>query len=97
MIKVYGMPSCPDCSYVEEQIKDREGFEVIDIGSDVKKLKEFLKLRDTDPAFDSVKGQGVGIPCFVTEDGKVTLNPEDVGLKPRSDQRIACRIDGKGC
>lgn len=97
MIKVYGMPSCPDCSYLKEQIKERGGFEMIDIGSDVKKLKEFLKLRDTDLAFDSVKGQGIGIPCFVTEDGKVTLNPEDVGLKSRPDQGVACRLDGTGC
>lgn len=90
------MPSCPDCSCLKEQIKERGDFEVIDIGSDVRKLKEFLKLRDTDPAFDSVKGQGVGIPCFVTGEGKVTLKPEDVGLKTRLVQGTVCRLDGTG-
>ena len=33
MIKVYGMPTCPYCDYVHEQIKGREDeFEYINIG-----------------------------------------------------------------
>ena len=40
MIKVYGMPTCPDCAYVHVQIKDRTGeFEYINIGEDVQYLK----------------------------------------------------------
>ena len=36
MIKVYGMPTCPDCAYIHVQIKDRTGeFEYINIGEDV--------------------------------------------------------------
>lgn len=41
------MDTCPDCTYVEEQIKDDSRYEIIDIGRHVRNLKEFLKLRDS--------------------------------------------------
>ena len=84
MIKIYSMPSCPDCRNVEEQIAGLDGYEVIDIGSHVRLLKEFLRLRDSNPAFDDARRGGyIGIPCFVLEDGRVTLSPEEAGLKAR--------------
>ena len=99
MIKIYGMETCPDCTYVEQQVKDNDMYEVIDIGRHVRDLKAFLSLRDLDPAFDEAKSVGaVGIPCFVLEDGTVTLNPEDAGLRPRPvDEGAACNIGGSGC
>lgn len=99
MIKIYGMETCPDCTYVEQQVKDNDMYEVIDIGRHVRNLKAFLSMRDLDPAFDEAKSVGaVGIPCFVLEDGTVTLNPEDAGLRPRPvDEGAACNIDGSGC
>lgn len=99
MIKIYGMETCPDCTYVEEQVKGNDKYEVIDIGRHVKDLKAFLKLRDNSPVFDEAKRIGAaGIPCFVLEDGTVTLNPEDAGLKPRpANEGATCNIDGSGC
>lgn len=100
MIKIYGMHTCPDCTYVEEQVKGNAMYEVIDIGTHVKYLKEFLRLRDKNPAFDACKRIGiVGIPCFVLEDGRVTLKPEEAGLKPRTaeEEGPACSLDGTGC
>ena len=98
MITVYGMPTCVDCSYVDAQIEGNEKFRCVDIGAHVKNLKEFLRLRDTSHAFDDGKKNGyAGIPCFVLEDGTVTLKPEDVGLKSRPADGSACRIDGTGC
>lgn len=39
-----------------------------------------------------------GIPCFVLEDGTVTLSPEDVGLHSLSfPAGGACSLDGSGC
>ena len=103
MIKVYGMPSCPDCSYVEEQIAGKEDeFEFIDIGAHVRNMKEFLHLRDTDPAFAGCAERGsVGIPAFLFEDGHVSLAPEDAGLKANPGD-AACSIADhkagkKGC
>jgi len=104
MIKVYSMPTCPDCEWVEKQIEGKSGYEIIDIGSHVRKLKEFLRLRDNDPAFDSARKAGAaGIPCFVLEDGRVTLSPEEAGLhsRPAGDGQLSegasCNIDGSGC
>ncbi len=99
MIKIYGMKTCPDCTYVEEQVKGNDKYEIIDIGLHVKDLKAFLKLRDNSPVFDVAKRIGAaGIPCFVLEDGTVTLNPEDAGLCSRPvNEGATCNIDGSGC
>ena len=85
MIKIYGMSSCPDCTHVWEQVKGKDGYEVIDIG---------LHVRDL-----TAKARGAaGIPCFVLEDGTVTLSPEDVGLHSLSSPAGgACSLDGSGC
>lgn len=86
MITIYGMNTCPDCVYVEDQVKGDERYEVVDIGAHVRNLKTFLRLRDASPAFDAAKRVGaVGIPCFVLEDGRVTLRPkrQDCAHGPR--------------
>jgi len=97
MIKIYVMETCPDCTYIEEQIKRDGRYELIDIGAHVRNLKEFLRLRDSSPVFDTCKAEGfAGIPCFLLEDGTVTLTPEDLGLESRPTGSF-CSIDGKGC
>lgn len=91
------MKTCPYCEYVEKQVAGNKSFKVIDIGSHVKYMHEFLNLRDHNPVFDEAKQTGdVGIPCYVLEDGTVTLNSRDVGLEPMPDGP-ACNIDGTGC
>lgn len=99
MIKIYVMDTCPDCTYVEKQIEGNSLYEIIDIGKHVRNLKEFLKLRDHHNAFIDAKRHGlVGIPCFVLEDGSITLQPEEAGLESRpADNGTACSIDGTGC
>ena len=98
MIKIYGMKSCPDCVAVDKQVEGDSRYQVIDIGEHVRLLKEFLRLRDTNPVFDEAKKKGyAGIPCFVLEDGTVTLNPEEAGLKSGRPEPTSCRIDGSGC
>lgn len=82
MIKVYGMDSCPGCKEVYKQIDGNKNFEIIDIGEHVMNLKEFLRLRDREAAFDEAKkGAYIGIPCFVLEGGKISLDPKDAGLE----------------
>lgn len=99
MIKIYGMPSCPYCAYLDEQIKGDKRFKVIDIGSNVHYLSEFMHLRDTRKEFEHSKAIGdIGIPCFLLEDGTITLKPEDVGLvEYQPGAKNSCSIDGKGC
>lgn len=104
MIKIYGMKSCVHCQAVERQIVGDDRFEFIDIGAYVGNMKEFIRLRDQSSVFDEAKAEGyIGIPCFVLEDGTITISPEDVGLLPNSDEEETeeegdnCSIDGKGC
>jgi len=82
MIKIYGMHTCPYCDFVKAQLAGREDeFEYIDIGTHIRHMGAFMRLRDTSPAFDHSKEIGdVGIPCFVLDDGTITLDPADVGL-----------------
>ena len=100
MIKMFVMQTCPYCEYVERQVVGNPNYEVIDIGKQVSNLKRFLDLRDTHPAFNETKRIGdVGVPCYVLEDGTVTLSSKDVGLEPMPDDSIGafCSIDGSGC
>ncbi len=99
MIKIYGMRTCPDCEYVEEQAKGNGRYETVDIGAHVKNLKEFLRLRDSSAAFEGAKRSGAaGIPCFLLEDGTVTLIPEEAGLRSRPlAEGTSCNLDGSGC
>lgn len=96
MIKIYGMPSCPDCAFVDEQAKGNANYEIIDIGRDVRALKEFLRMRDTSTAFHEAKQNGsVGIPCFILNDGSITLSPQDAGLTPRPADGSSCSLTDK--
>ena len=86
MIKIYGMITCPDCSYLMDQIAGlKDKYEYVEIGEHVLKMKEFLRLRDSDEnveIFKDVKeAGGVGIPCFVLENGRISLNPREAGLE----------------
>lgn len=102
---MYAMKTCPYCEYVEAQIEQSEElkkkFKIIDIGEHILNLKRFLKLRDNNPAFEESRRIGdVGVPCYVLEDGSITLKSTDVGLVPLSEGETegnACRIDGTGC
>lgn len=91
------MATCPDCFQVKEQLKNNPEYQLIDIGEHVLNLKEFLRLRDSNPAFDSVKANGsVGIPCFVTEDGTISFSMDDI-IIDKTLEGASCSLDGKGC
>ena len=79
MLKIYGTPRCPDCVECCADL-DKAGvaYEFLDFDTELKLLKEFLKLRDGSALFDEAREQGsIGIPCIVREDGKLTLSWEE--------------------
>lgn len=97
MIKLFVMPTCPYCDYVEKQVEGNPNFKIVDISKHINNLKEFLDLRDNNDAFDEAKRVGdAGVPCYLLEDGTVTLSSIDVGLEPMPDGDC-CGIDGSGC
>ncbi len=103
MIKIYGMPTCPYCEYVHEQVVGREKeFKFINIGENIRNMSAFMRLRDTNPVFDHLKEIGdVGIPAFVFEDGRVSTDPADAGLieygSPEACSIADHRSGRKGC
>lgn len=58
MIRIYGMHTCPDCACIEGQVRDNDGYEIIDIGEHVRNLKAFLRLRDSSPVFNEARRNG---------------------------------------
>ena len=76
MLKIYGSMLCPDCVQCRADL-DAAGveYEYFDFADQLKHLKEFLALRDSDPIFDKPKANGrIGIPCIVDEQGRVLLD-----------------------
>ena len=79
MLKIYGMMICPDCVECCADL-DRANVEYtfLDFSKETKNLKEFLKIRDTNPLFDKAREDGnIGIPCIVREDESITLSWEE--------------------
>ena len=75
MITIYEMKICPDCITLDKQLSDSERFRRVDIGEHVANMKEFIRLRDTNPAFDEAKREGfIGIPCSVKENGTICFD-----------------------
>ena len=76
MLKIYGSMLCKDCVQCRKDL-DEAGVAYVycDFAEDLKSLKEFLHLRDTNDCFSEAKKEGyIGIPCIVREDGSVTLD-----------------------
>ena len=76
MLTVYGMMICPDCVKCREEL-DGAGilYEFRDFAECTRNLKEFLALRDQEAVFEGPRAEGkIGIPCLVTEDGRLTLD-----------------------
>ena len=97
MTKVFVMSTCPDCVQVKAQLADNPAYELIDIGEHVRNLKQFLALRDSNPAFAEVKKHGsVGIPCFLLENGNVQFDLDSIKIED-AQEGAACSLDGKGC
>ena len=96
-------PEMVYCDFIQEQITGREDeFEYINIGEHIRYLSAFMRLRDTNPVFDRMKEIGdVGVPAFVFEDGRVSIDPADAGLVEYGSAN-ACSVEDhksgrKGC
>ena len=72
---IYGSMLCPDCVQCRKDLDAAAiEYDYREITEDLRYLKEFLKLRDENICFDSVKSEGkIGIPCIIHEDGGITF------------------------
>ncbi len=76
MLKIYGSMQCPDCVQCRQDLDDAGvAYEYLDFSDSLLNLKEFLGIRDNDPAFEAVKREGkIGIPCVVDDNGCISLD-----------------------
>lgn len=76
MLIIYGSKLCKDCVACLEDF-DRTGvsYDYRDFSENLVWLKDFLAIRDGNPVFQNCRKEGmIGIPCIVTEDGRITLD-----------------------
>ena len=79
-VTVIGSHLCPDTLYALNRLSDAKAeIEFKNLSASLPDLKAYLALRDSDPHYEAVKKNGgIGIPCFVFEDGLRTLNLDEV-------------------
>ena len=79
-VTVIGSHLCPDTLFALNQLcQARAEIQFKKLSASLADLKDYLGLRETDRAFEGAKQKGaLGIPCFVLEDGCVTLELDRV-------------------
>lgn len=79
-VVVIGSHLCPDTLYALNELSaNHVEIQFKNMSASLPELKEYLAVRETSPLYESVKtAGGIGIPCFILEDGTTTLNLEDV-------------------
>ena len=79
-VTVIGSHLCPDTLYALNQLT-AAGVEASfhDILSCHDHLKEYLHLRETSDLYADIRGtERLGVPCFVREDGTMTLDLKEI-------------------
>lgn len=79
MLTIYGSMLCKDCVQCRKEL-DQAGiaYDFWDITQDLRHLKAFLKLRESNSLFNQACQDGqIGIPCIVRQDGSLTLDWEE--------------------
>ena len=79
-VTVVGSHLCPDTLYALNKLTEA-GIEMDfkNLSASLPDLKVYLGLRDTEPMYEKVKaGGGIGIPCFILEDGTKTMDLKDL-------------------
>ena len=79
-VTVIGSHLCPDTLYaLNRLVEAKADVEFQNLSASLPDLKAYLAVRESEPAYEAVKAKGsLGIPCFILEDGTVTLELEKV-------------------
>lgn len=79
-VTVVGSHLCPDTLYaLNKLVEAGADIEFKNLSASLPDLKVYLNLRDNEAMYEKVKaGGGIGIPCFILEDGTKTLDLKDV-------------------
>lgn len=79
-VTVVGSHLCPDTLYaLNKLVEAKADIEFKNLSASLPDLKVYLQLRDNEPMYETVKANGgIGIPCFILEDGTKTMDLNEV-------------------
>ncbi len=91
-VTVIGSHLCPDTLYALNKLSERKvSMEFKNLSSSLPDLKAYLAQRDNNPLYAGIRAAGgIGIPCFVLEDGSTTLDLDEVLGKVAGDCGGSC-------
>lgn len=77
---VVGSHLCPDTLYALHRLREKDvEIDFKNMSSSLSDLKEYLSLRENLDIYKEIRSVGgIGIPCFILEDGTKTLDLNDV-------------------
>ncbi|MBN6074473.1 hypothetical protein HYE60_04255 [Aggregatibacter actinomycetemcomitans] len=77
---LYYAEKCPDTApFVAELKRLGVEYDEVEVMSSIPNLKQWLRLRDNNAAFDAVKAKGnAGFPALLLEDGRVILTESEL-------------------
>lgn len=78
-VTVIGSHLCPDTLYALNRLSGAGAeVEFKNLSASLADLKVYLSLRESSPAYADIRENGgIGIPCFVLEDGAVTRSLDE--------------------
>lgn len=76
---LFGSDKCGQCPPAKKYLENKGiDFRWVNITESMQNLREFLALRDQREEFTEIKREGyVGIPCLLTDEGKIVFDVED--------------------
>lgn len=79
-VTVVGSHLCPDVLYSLNRLTEAKvKIEFKNISSSLVDLRFYLNLRENNPLYDDIRYTSkLGIPCFILEDGTMTLELDEV-------------------
>lgn len=79
-VTVVGSHLCPDTLYaLNKLVETKADIEFKNLSASLPDLKVYLQLRDNEAMYETVKANGgIGIPCFILEDGTKTMDLNEV-------------------
>ena len=95
ILKVYGSNVCPGTlRFLSILTENGVMPDFVNVTGSIDHLKQFLLIRDTDPAFESIRGSGrIGFPLIEYPDGRRTRDVNqvlsDLGIRERMEFRPA--------
>lgn len=79
-VTVIGSHLCPDTLYALNRLSEAKAeIKFKNLSASLSDLKVYLALRQDSPAYADIRADGgIGIPCFILEDGTITRDLDAV-------------------